>query len=64
MAKETHLHVGPTPHVSAPLTTSRMMADVLIALIPVALVAAILVGWNALRVGALCVGTCVATEMI
>ena len=64
MAKETQLHVGPTPHVSAPLTTSRMMADVLIALIPITVTATILFGWRTLQVPLICVATSVLTEMI
>ena len=64
MAKETQLHVSPTPHASAKLTTSRMMADVLIALIPVTVTAAIIFGWQSLQVPLICVATCVVTEMI
>ena len=64
MTKESQLHVGPTPHLSAKLTTSRMMGDVLIALIPVTVTAALLFGWQVLRVGLFCVATCVITEML
>ena len=64
MAEEKQLHVGPTPHLSAKLTTSRMMADVLIALIPVTVTATILFGLRSLQVPLICVATCVVTEMI
>ena len=64
MMKERQLQVSSSPHVRAELTTSRMMLDVIIALIPVAVAAAVLFRWQALRVGAICVATCVVTELI
>ena len=64
MAEEKQLHVSPGPHARAKLSASRMMVDVLIGLIPVAVAAGILFGWEAVRVTVLCVGTCVVTEVI
>ena len=64
MAQERQLRVSPTPHLSAQLTTSRMMSDVLIALIPVGVAALILFRWQALKVSILCVASCVATEFV
>ncbi len=64
MAEERQLRVSPTPHLSAELTTSRMMGDVLVALIPVGMAALVLFRWQALMVSVLCVASCVATEFI
>lgn len=64
MAKEQQLQVSASPHVRAELSTSRMMLDVIIGLIPVIAAAAILFRWQALRVPAICVATCVVTELI
>lgn len=48
----------------AELGTSRMMLDVIIALIPVTVAAAVLFRWETLRVPLLCVATCIITELI
>lgn len=64
MAEERQLRVSPTPHLSAELTTSRMMGDVLIAIIPVGIAAIVFFRWDALRVSILCVASCVATEFV
>ena len=66
MAQENtvKLQVSASPHVRAELNTSRMMLDVIIGLIPVTVAAAILFRWEALRVPAICVATCVVTELI
>ncbi|NIA07052.1 MAG: RnfABCDGE type electron transport complex subunit D [Actinobacteria bacterium] len=64
MAQENKLQVGPSPHVRAELGTSRMMLDVIIALIPVTVAAAVLFRWETLRVPLLCVATCIITELI
>ena len=64
MADHQQLQVSPTPHVSAKLSTSRMMVDVLIALIPVTVTGATIFGWQSLQIPLICVATCVLTEMI
>ena len=64
MAQEHQLRVSPSPHISAELTTSRMMLDVIIALIPVTVAGAVLFHWAALRVPLICVVTCVVTELV
>ena len=64
MTSHQQLQVSPTPHVVAKLSTSRMMVDVLIALIPVTVTAAIIFGWHSLQIPLICVATCVLTEMI
>lgn len=64
MAQQNQLRVGPSPHTSAELTTGRMMLDVIIALIPVTVAAAVLFRWEALRVPLICVATCAVTELI
>ena len=61
-AELPRLHVAPGPHVSAPVTTWRMMADVVIALLPVLLAAGWLFRWHAALQLAVCVGSCIAAE--
>jgi len=58
------IHVAPSPHLAdESLTTRRMMADVLIALVPVAVVAARVFGWYAVKQIGICVVSCLAAEM-
>ena len=59
------LHVAPSPHLTSPdTTTRRMMVDVLIALIPVVLMALFLFHWLALKQLAICVLSCLAAEAL
>ena len=58
------LHVAPGPHVSAGVTTWRMMADVLVGLAPVVLAAVWLFRWHAVLQIAVCVASCVAAEAV
>lgn len=64
MSKSQQLHVSPSPHVKAELTTTRMMLDVIIALVPVTVAAAFFFRWQTLRVPLVCVATCLITELI
>lgn len=62
--KERLLTVTSSPHLRSPETTTGIMLDVIIALIP-ALVAAICIfGWRSLLVTCVTVGTCVLSEFI
>jgi electron transport complex protein RnfD len=54
--------VSPAPHVHSGNTTQRLMRDVLIALTPALAVSVYFFGWEALRVAAVAVASCVALE--
>ena len=54
--------VSPAPHVRAKDSTTRIMLDVIIALIPTLIASVIIFGVEALAVTAICVATCVVGE--
>lgn len=56
--------VSPSPHVSSPVTTERLMRDVLIALVPAFVVSIIFMGLSALTITLTAVAACVATEYL
>jgi len=59
------LHVAPSPHLSdSTLTTRRMMIDVLIALVPVMVMAVVVFEWYAVVQVGLCVLVCTGTEAV
>ncbi len=58
------LLVSPAPHVRSRLTTTRVMLDVIIAMIPILVASLLIFGWRALAVTALCVAVCVASEWL
>ena len=59
------IHVAPSPHAyNTDLTTRKMMLDVLIALLPVVGVAVFVFRMYAVKQIALCVGTCLAAELV
>ena len=59
------IHVAPSPHLSSmALTTRRMMIDVVIALIPVVLMALYVFHWYAAKQLFICIASCFAAEMI
>lgn len=58
------LLVAPSPHIHSGETTAMIMQDVLIALVPAALMAMVCFGWYAALLIGLCVGTCVLTEYL
>lgn len=51
-----------SPHVNSPLTTQRIMLDVVLALVPAGIASAIIFGWRALLVIGVCVAVCVFSE--
>jgi len=58
-------HVAPSPHLSdAGLTTQRMMIDVVIALVPVLVLAVVVFRWYAVVQVGLCVLVCLAAEAV
>ncbi|MCC8088828.1 MAG: RnfABCDGE type electron transport complex subunit D [Rikenellaceae bacterium] len=58
------LVIAPSPHIHGSDTTSRLMRDVLIALIPAFAVSVIVFGINSLVITAVAVGACVLFEYI
>lgn len=58
------LIVTTSPHFKHPTTTTHIMADVLIALSPAAVMAVVWHGWYALLMIAICVCTCVLSEFL
>jgi electron transport complex protein RnfD len=58
------VEVAPSPHLSKPVTTRWMMADVLIGLAPVVLMAVLIFQWYAVVQVGLCVLSCVASEAL
>jgi electron transport complex protein RnfD len=56
--------VSPAPHTSQNLTTRRVMADVLIGLVPATAAAAVFFRFRALLVIGVCVGVCLLSEWI
>ena len=58
------LLVSSSPHTHSGASVSRIMADVLIALVPAFAAACWFFGWNAVRLTAVCVATCLASEWL
>ena len=58
----SHLVVSPVPHVRASLTTRRVMANVILALLPALIASVLIFGLRALLVTAVTVAACVAME--
>ena len=56
--------VSSSPHLHSGNSTTRLMRDVLIALIPAVVASVILFGWRALAVESVCVGACVGAEYL
>ena len=56
------LLISPAPHVRSPITTQRIMLDVIIALLPTLVASVWIFGWQSLAVTAVCVLTCVVCE--
>ena len=58
------LNVSSSPHLRSSVTTSRIMLDVIIALLPAAVMGAVIFGWRALLVLAVTTGAAVLSEFI
>ncbi len=54
--------LSPSPHVRSSVTSSKIMLDVIIALLPTLVASAVIFGYRALLVTAVCVVTCVVSE--
>ena len=61
---EKSLIVSSSPHLHSGASTRTIMLDVLIALLPAAVVSVWLFGWRALAVELVCIGACVASETL
>ncbi|MBQ9132565.1 MAG: RnfABCDGE type electron transport complex subunit D, partial [Clostridia bacterium] len=58
------LHLSASPHIHSGRSTSSIMRDVLIALLPAAVAGTVIFGLRSLLVIAVCVGSCVALEAL
>ena len=56
--------VASAPHVHGPLSTSRLMSDVIIALLPALAVSVYVYGWGVLGITAVSIGCCVLFEYL
>lgn len=61
---EQKLHISVSPHITAPITTQRIMLDVVISLIPAAVAGTIIFGLRSILVIAVCILACVLTEYL
>ena len=64
MDTDTLLRVSSSPHLHSPVTTPRLMRDVLIALLPALIASVVLFGPRALLLTAVCVAACVLAEYL
>ena len=53
-----------SPHFHTPRSTQMIMLDVIIALCPAEIASAVIFGWRALLIVAVCAGTCVLSEFL
>ncbi len=58
------LLVTPSPHFKSPSTTPEIMQDVVIALVPAAIVSCVYFGWRSALTIAVCIITCVLAEFV
>ncbi len=61
---DNKLTLSVSPHIHSGRSTTRIMLDVIIALIPTAIVGTVVFGLRALAVIAVCIGTCVLCEFL
>ena len=58
------LHISSSPHIHGQKTTSRIMLDVIIALMPATIAGFIIFGLKALSVVMMCIAVCVISEIV
>ncbi len=56
--------VASAPHVHGPLSTTRLMSDVIVALVPALAVSVYVYGWGVLAITAVSIGCCVLFEAL
>ena len=61
---ENNLIVSVSPHVHGKRTTSNVMLDVVIALLPAAIAGVLIFGMNAAILCAVCIASCVVFEFL
>ena len=61
---EQKLHLASSPHIHSSITTTKIMLDVIIALMPATIAGCVIFGLRSLAVIAVCVLTCVAAELL
>ena len=54
--------VSPSPHIHSPLSTKRLMLDVIYALMPAVILSCLLYGWKELLLLVVSVVSCVGLE--
>lgn len=62
--KEPAFIISSSPHVHSGASITRIMADVIIALIPAFAASCWFFGWNAIRLVLVCVFSCIISEYI
>ena len=58
------LHISVSPHIHGPKSTRGFMLDVILALLPATIAGAVIFGAQALLIVAVCIVTCLASELI
>ena len=58
------IHVSVSPHVRSGASTTAIMRDVALALLPACAMGVYAFGWRALAVIAVCIASCVLTELV
>lgn len=58
------LSVSPVPHIHAPVTTGKIMGNVILALLPALIASTVIFGWRSLLVVAVTVAACVLCEFL
>lgn len=58
------LSVSPVPHIHAPVTTQKIMGNVILALLPALIASTVIFGWRSLLVVAVTVAACVLCEYL
>lgn len=61
---DSKLHITSSPHFHSGITTSRIMLDVIISLIPALIAGTIIFGMKALLVVLICIAACLASEYV
>ena len=61
---ENKLYVSSSPHLRSSSTTTKIMLDVIIALVPASIASVVFFGWRALMLIGVCIASCVLCEYI
>lgn len=58
------MHISVSPHIHSGRSTTRIMLDVILALLPTTVAGVVIFGWRSLAVVAVCVASCILFEML